>query len=88
MVKKSTIFTQNVDIMCKTICKTTCISYAKLCANHKKFTQYVENITFPPTFPNFFAMFFTTIQPLFIPKLFHFFTKPTITIINKLEERN
>lgn len=79
---------QNVQIMCKSTFKSTCKSRAKLCANHKKFVHPVQISTFSPCFTNFPTVFFTTISYLKIHPLFHFFTDPTITIINKLEERN
>ena len=79
---------QNVQIMCKSTFKSTCKTFAKLCVNFKKFIQHVQISTFPPRFTNFPTTFFTTHSPLFFKGLFHFFTDPTITIINKLEERN
>ena len=79
---------QNVQIMCKSTFKSTRKTFVKLCAKYKKFVQHVQISTFPPCFTNFPTTFFTTFSPLNFKGLFHFFTDPTITIINKLEERN
>lgn len=81
-------FLKNVEIQCKSTFKSTCKSIAKLCANYKKFVQHVQNYNFSTTFPYFPTVLSTTSGPLEKPTLFHFFTDPTITTINKLEERN
>ena len=74
-------FTQIVEILCKSSCKTRCKSCVNLSVKLKNFIQPVEISTFPPTFPNLPTAFPTTISPLSLPKLFHFFTPPTITTI-------
>lgn len=79
---------QNVEITCKSTFKSTVKLRAKLCVNYKKFIQPVEIFTFSPRFTNFPTIFLTTLPHLKTHPLFHFFTDPTITIINKLEERN
>ena len=81
-------FIKNVEIQCKSTFKSTCKSIAKLCANYKKFIQHVQNHDFLTTFPHFPTILSTTPLPLEKPTFFHFFTDPTITTINKIEERN
>lgn len=81
-------FIQIVQILCKIPFKSLRKSYAKFCVKFLINTNCVEIQTFPPTFPHFFTAFPTTNHSLSPPSLFHFFTSPTITIINKLEERN
>lgn len=78
---------KNVQILCKSTFKSVRKTFVKLCANHKKFVQPVQNPIFPPTFTNFPTIFPTIISPHKFHPLFHFFTTPTITTINKLEER-
>ena len=50
--------TENVEIPCKTICKTPCISIAKLCANYLLITIHCVN----PPFSHFLL---TTISQAF-----------------------
>ena len=87
MVNLNTKITQNVEILCKSLRKTQCKSIVNLRAKLKIDVHSVEISTFTPTFSHFFANFPTTIHNLFPPGLFHFFTDPTITIINNLKER-
>ena len=88
MYKPNTNFTQNVENMCKFTRKTTCKTAVKLRAKLKNFIHRVEISTFPPTFPVFPTIFPTINHTLLLPRLFHFFTDPTITTIKYLKERN
>lgn len=78
----------SVKNLCKNTSKTMCKPIEKLC--EKLFNQYfhVEKTFFPQTFSNFLTALSTTPSPLSQINLFHFYTGSTITIINKLEERN
>lgn len=77
----------NVEIMCKSTFKPLCIFSEFLCAKHKKSFFYVDFKAFPLSFSLLLTDFSTPLLPLKNYILFHFFTDPTITIINKLEER-
>ena len=79
---------QNVEIPCKTLCKTWCIFREYFCEKLKIKHPYVENPTFLLTFPTFSTHFFTNKLPLIISNIFHYSTKSTNTIINNLIERN
>ena len=75
-------FIQNVEILCKSTCKTQWKSYANLGVKLAKIFSCVKNGTFSLTFPTFFTTLFANLPPLSPPKLFHFFTDSTITTIN------
>lgn len=81
MVNPNTIFIQNVENLCKSPCKTQCKIMVKLSAKLKNLIHQVEIFIFQHTFPAFPTTFPTAISPLYLPKLFHFYTDPTITII-------
>jgi hypothetical protein len=66
-------FIQNVEIMCKSNCKTQWKSYANLSAKLTRLVSCVKNTTFLPVFPTLFTPLFTKILPLSPPRLFHFF---------------
>lgn len=81
-------FTQIVEIMCKTQCKSLRISRVKLLHSYNFFIQNVKNLFFPPTFPIFPTIFPTTYFPLLQARLFHFSTDPTITTTIKFNKKN
>ena len=58
----NTLFTQNVEISCKTICKTPCISAAKLCV-------YFATTATPRVKLCFSPLFHTTFTPSFAQHL-------------------
>ena len=71
----------NVEIMCKKLCKTLCISPVKLCVKFKYIIFSVQNSTFPPTFPFFSTHFLTTRPHLYLINVFHYSTHSTNTTI-------
>ena len=79
---------KSVKNLCKTTSKTLRKTIEKLCGLFNLQKISVEKHTFPLIFPYFLTTFSTNQYSLYNPNLFHFFTGSTITIINKLEERN
>ena len=74
----------NVEILCKTQCKSLRISSVKLCINNWFNLKLVNNPRFPLRIAHFSTIFPTTNHPLFTPMVFHFFTYPTTTTTNNL----
>ena len=64
MVNKIIQFSQNVEILCKTIWKSPCINRANF--RVKLFIQYllVDKQIYTPTFPTFPTTFFTNPQQI------------------------
>lgn len=75
---------QNVEILCKTVCNSLRFSRAKLCEKPTNQKNTVETKTYSQTFSHFYAVFSTTTSPLIPPNLFHFFTPIITTTINNL----
>lgn len=80
-------FPQNVEILWKSACKSTCISRGNPCEKLAPSKSHVENFPNPHFSHNFPTNFFTTSPPLFLPRLFHYSTDPTTTTINNIKER-
>ena len=79
MVKK---IVQNVETMCKTTRKSMRKIVVKICAKNNSFIQHIKFSAFPHCFPAIPTTFPTIFYYLFISRLFHFSTSPTITTIN------
>jgi len=74
--------TQNVEALCKSLCKTPRKTRAIFCAFFKIHQNLVYKIFIPPTFPYFPTHFLTIMPPLSLSNLFHYSTDPTITTTN------
>ena len=57
-------FTQNVEILCKTLWKSTCKFRANFCEKLYSIQNPVYKIFYPPTFPTFPTTFFTKPQQI------------------------
>ncbi len=69
----------NVEILCKTQCKSMRISSVKLCIKNWFNLNFVNNPRFPLRIAHFSTIFPTIKPPLFKAVVFHFFTVPTTT---------
>ena len=78
----------NVEMLCKTQCKSLRILSAKLCIKNWFNFKLANNLCFPLRITHFSTAFPTIKYPLFTPMVFHFFTAPTTTTtknINKIK---
>lgn len=57
-------FIQNVEILCKTIWKSTCKFRANFCGKLTNLKKPVYKNIYPPTFPTFPTNFFTSPQQI------------------------
>lgn len=64
MVNKIIQFTQNVEILCKTLWKSSCKNRANFCEKLAQVKNPVYKIFYPPTFPTFPTTFFTKSQQI------------------------
>ena len=64
MVNKIIHFTQNVEILCKTLWKSQCKFRANFCEKLAKCKNHVYKLFYPPTFPTFPTIFFTKPQQI------------------------
>ena len=64
MVNKIIQFSQNVEILCKTIWKSSCKNRANFCEKLAQVKNPVYKIFYPPTFPTFPTTFFTKPQQI------------------------
>ena len=77
-------FSQLVENLWKTSCKSLRKSITKLCAKLSYSTKFTKSHIVPQLFPLQPAHYSTAFLPLSPPNLFHFSTAPTITTTTKL----
>ncbi len=80
---------KNVNKLCKTMSKSSCNFYAKLCVKKYLSKKFVQKLSFLPTFSPLSTTFPTVFRSLSLALIFHYSTDPTTnTTINNLIERS
>ncbi len=80
---------KNANNLCKTMSKSSCNFIAKICAKKSPNQNYVQKISFLPTFSHLSTSFPTNFPSLSLTLIFHYSTDSTTnTTINNLIERS